>query len=102
MQIADLRLLRTFRAMNEVPDGLRSALAASYAIERPIGQGGMATVYLARDAKHGRKVAIKVMRPDLAASLGTERFPLLASSGAHRLTQKGSTPNRLSTRRVGS
>ena len=73
-QIADVQLLRTFRAMNDVPDGLKSALATSYEIERPVGQGGMATVYLARDVKHGRKVAIKVMRSDLAVSLGTDRF----------------------------
>ena len=74
VQIADPQPPRTFRAMNDVPDDLKSALAASYEIERPVGQGGMATVYLARDVKHGRKVAVKVMRPDLAASLGTDRF----------------------------
>src|SRR6185436_2911435 len=41
---------------------------------RELGSGGMATVYLARDLKHDRKVAVKVLRPDLAASLGSERF----------------------------
>ncbi|UCD23902.1 MAG: serine/threonine protein kinase [Gemmatimonadota bacterium] len=60
--------------MNGVPEELKLALAASYEIERPIGQGGMATVYLARDIKHRRNVAVKIMRPDLAASLGTDRF----------------------------
>jgi serine/threonine-protein kinase len=49
-------------------------LADRYAIEREIGRGGMATVYEAEDRKHGRKVAIKVLRPELAASLGPERF----------------------------
>ncbi len=60
--------------MSGVPEALRAALAERYELEREIGRGGMATVYLARDAKHGRNVAVKVMRPDLAASLGSERF----------------------------
>src|SRR3954453_7000928 len=54
--------------------GLSSALADRYRIERELGQGGMATVYLAHDLKHDRKVAIKVLRPELAAVLGAERF----------------------------
>jgi len=54
--------------------GLGAALADRYAIERELGRGGMATVYLAEDKKHGRKVAIKVLQPALAASLGAERF----------------------------
>ena len=53
---------------------LQSALADRYQIERELGQGGMATVYLAHDLKHDRKVAIKVVRPDLAAVIGAERF----------------------------
>jgi len=53
---------------------LRAALADRYEIEREIGSGGMATVYLAEDLKHRRKVAVKVLRPELAASLGVERF----------------------------
>jgi len=57
-----------------VPEALSAALAGRYLLERPIGQGGMATVYLARDEKHGRPVALKVLRPDLAATLGAERF----------------------------
>ncbi len=60
--------------MTEIPEALRLALAGRYDIERPIGQGGMATVYVARDVKHGRQVAIKVLRPDLSAALGSERF----------------------------
>ena len=55
-------------------DRLSSALAGRYAIEREIGSGGMATVYLADDLKHRRKVAIKVLRPELSAVLGPERF----------------------------
>src|SRR6476661_5312527 len=51
-----------------------SVLGDRYTIEREIGAGGMATVYLADDAKHRRKVAIKVLRSDLAASIGAERF----------------------------
>ena len=53
---------------------VRKALSASYAIERVVGEGGMATVYLATDLKHRRQVAVKVMRPELAATLGAERF----------------------------
>ena len=53
---------------------LTSALAGRYAIERELGQGGMATVYLAQDVRHDRKVALKVLRPELAAILGGERF----------------------------
>ncbi len=55
-------------------DRLRSALADRYHIDRELGRGGMATVYLAQDLKHDRPVAVKVLRPDLAAALGAERF----------------------------
>ena len=51
-----------------------SALADRYRIDRELGQGGMATVYLAQDLKHDRKVAVKVLKPELAAVLGAERF----------------------------
>ena len=54
--------------------GLTTALADRYRIERELGTGGMATVYLARDLKHDRDVAIKVLHRDLAESLGKERF----------------------------
>ncbi len=60
--------------MSDVASRLCAALARQYAVERELGQGGMATVYLAHDRKHGRKVAIKVLRPDLAEALGAERF----------------------------
>jgi len=53
---------------------IRAALADRYRIERELGQGGMATVYLAQDLRHNRQVAIKVLRPELAAVLGAERF----------------------------
>jgi serine/threonine-protein kinase len=53
---------------------LRAALAGQYHIEREIGAGGMATVYLARDLRHERHVALKVLKPDLAVVLGVERF----------------------------
>ncbi len=53
---------------------LEQALQARYVIERELGRGGMATVYLARDLKHDRQVAIKVLTPGVAASLGAERF----------------------------
>jgi len=57
-----------------VIDRLSAALADRYAIEREVGEGGMATVYLAEDLKHQRQVAIKVLKPELAAVLGAERF----------------------------
>ena len=53
---------------------LTAALSDRYRIERELGAGGMATVYLAEDLKHDRKVAIKVLRPELAAVIGAERF----------------------------
>src|ERR687892_941618 len=53
---------------------LSAALADRYRIERELGQGGMATVYLAEDVRHKRKVALKVLKPELAAVLGAERF----------------------------
>ena len=54
--------------------GLTAALADRYAIERELGVGGMATVYLAKDLKHDRRVALKVLKPELAAVLGADRF----------------------------
>ncbi len=60
--------------MTNAQPRLTAALSDRYRIERELGQGGMATVYLAEDLKHHRKVAIKVLRPELAAALGAERF----------------------------
>jgi len=54
---------------------LDAAFGDQYSITREVGAGGMATVYLARDVKHDRQVALKVLRPELAAALGAERFP---------------------------
>ena len=59
--------------MNQL-ERLGAALAGRYAVERELGQGGMATVYLADDLKHGRQVAIKVLRPELGSMLGPDRF----------------------------
>jgi serine/threonine-protein kinase len=60
--------------MDSLPDRLRLALASRYRVERQLGAGGMATVYLAEDLRHQRRVALKVLRPELAASLGADRF----------------------------
>ncbi|MFI5279604.1 MAG: protein kinase [Gemmatimonadales bacterium] len=60
--------------MSNPVDRLGTALVGRYTIERELGQGGMATVYLAHDVRHDRKVALKVLRPELAAVLGGERF----------------------------
>jgi len=60
--------------MSDILGRLTAALAERYTVERELGEGGMATVYLAEDLKHRRKVAIKVLRPELAAVIGAERF----------------------------
>jgi serine/threonine protein kinase len=60
--------------MSDVSKRLTAALADRYRIERELGQGGMATVYLAEDVRHRRKVAVKVLRPELSAALGHEQF----------------------------
>ncbi|TDJ54140.1 MAG: serine/threonine protein kinase, partial [Gemmatimonadetes bacterium] len=60
--------------MTETTERLSSALADRYKILSRLGEGGMATVYLAEDLKHKRQVAVKVLKPELAAVLGAERF----------------------------
>jgi Tol biopolymer transport system component len=60
--------------VSDVVERLSAALADRYRIERELGAGGMATVYLARDVKHERQVALKVLRPELAAAMGADRF----------------------------
>jgi serine/threonine-protein kinase len=57
-----------------VPEQLRAGLADRYRVERELGRGGMATVYLAHDLRHDRSIALKVLHPDLAETLGPERF----------------------------
>ena len=60
--------------MSDTIDLLNAALEGRYLVEREIGQGGMAMVYLAKDLKHSRNVALKVLKPELAALVGAERF----------------------------
>ena len=60
--------------MSDQFERLRTAIADRYTLEQEFGHGGMATVYLAEDLKHRRKVAVKVLLPDLAAIIGAERF----------------------------
>ncbi len=60
--------------MADLLEQLKEALQGRYTIEREIGRGGMATVSLVEDLKHRRKVAVKVLRPELSASLFAERF----------------------------
>jgi len=72
--LADFARRSYVRVMAEVRNQLTRALADRYVIEHEIGAGGMATVYLARDLKHDRQVALKVLDPELAAVMGVERF----------------------------
>jgi serine/threonine protein kinase/Tol biopolymer transport system component len=65
---------RIFCPMDNQQSRLALSLAGRYAVERELGQGGMATVYLATDVRHERKVALKLLRPELAAVIGAERF----------------------------
>jgi hypothetical protein len=60
--------------MSDIPTAFADAMRDRYEVEREIGAGGMATVHLARDVRHNRHVAIKVLKPELAASLGADRF----------------------------
>src|SRR5215210_6295958 len=60
--------------MSHIPEKLAASLADRYVLEREIGAGGMATVYLARDLRHKRSVALKVVRPELSGREGGERF----------------------------
>ena len=60
--------------MSDPVTRLNAALEGRYRIERELGEGGMATVYLADDIKHERKVALKVLKPELAAVVGADRF----------------------------
>src|SRR6266699_3372916 len=68
-----------------------AALGERYAIDRELGRGGMATVYVAQDRRHGREVAVKVLRPDVAAAIGAERF-LREITIAARLTHPNVLP----------
>ena len=77
LQIGSLAFYRPTPHLLRMPDPitrLNTALEGRYAIERELGEGGMATVYLADDLKHARKVALKVLKPELAAVVGAERF----------------------------
>ena len=71
---ASLFKVASWPIMTDVFDRLKASLSDRYTLERELGAGGMATVYLAHDLKHERQVAVKVLRPELAAALGAERF----------------------------
>src|SRR6185436_13490149 len=69
--------------MDSATSSLVNALADRYRLEREIGSGGMATVYLAKDVRHERDVAVKVLRPEIASSIGVERFLAEIKTTAH-------------------
>src|SRR5882672_11758541 len=71
---------RILRSMGSLQERLQAVLPERYTIERELGRGGMATVYLAQDRKHHRSVALKVLSPELAAALGTDRGQLRAEN----------------------
>ena len=60
--------------MADLKEQLKRTLGGTYTLERELGHGGMATVYLARDTRHDRSVAVKVLRPEIAQSIGADRF----------------------------
>jgi hypothetical protein len=88
---------RTAAIPHDFQQRLTTALADRYHIERELGRGGMAVVYLAYDLRHERQVAVKVLRPDLAASVGAERFRrsrtmvVSSRSAARRSTARGTS-----------
>jgi len=78
-------------------EALRGALLGRYEIEQKIGEGGTATVYLAHDVRHGRQVAVKVLRTDLSSGIGADRFVReirLAARLTHPHILPPSTPER--------
>ncbi|MGK2963440.1 MAG: protein kinase domain-containing protein [Gemmatimonadaceae bacterium] len=77
--------------MNELQQRLESGLTGRYTVERQLGEGGMAVVFLARDLRHERTVAVKVLRPDVSAEIGAERF-LREIKMAARLTHTNILP----------
>jgi serine/threonine protein kinase len=84
----------------EPADRLSSALRDRYRTKRQLGEGGMATVYLAEDVRHRRMVALKVLKPELAAFVGGERFLAeIETRGSHRSTPPPDLPL---YRRIGS
>ena len=75
--------------MNDGHTRLAETLLDRYRIERELGQGGMATVYLAHDLKHDRKVAIKVLKPELAAVLGADQEHMALATSRDRIAERG-------------
>ena len=86
--------------MSDASASLATTLADRYTIERLLGQGGMATVHLAEERKHKRKVAIKVLKQEFAASVGSERFLREIGIAHVGLRTQGESPGRARDRRA--
>jgi eukaryotic-like serine/threonine-protein kinase len=87
--------------MSSVPPTLSDSLADRYRIDRVLGAGGMATVYLAHDVRHDRQVAVKVVKPDIVSTIGADRFvkEIRTTSTSSTLTSfRSSIPVRWATR----
>ncbi len=77
-----MNAIMTDQASSDLSDRITAALPGQYEVSLELGRGGMAVVYLARDLRHDRFVALKVFRPDIASTVGSDRFLLEIKTAA--------------------